>query len=216
VLFEELRDDRNALVPGSAAMVHVQVHNRGLLPAAKVHVWAIWANTKDGAPLLDATDGAPFNFWSQFNATTGAIDTKLPSGSPWTGFGPPFELQPIDAANPQVATWSWNIPQSFDPKHYVVAIFVHCHDSPLVENSTDLDDVAPRQPQVGALFVGDPCAALRTQVQAADVDDSSLQEQLKTANDSEKPKIIAEIEKNHNLKVKLNAAYTRCRKHHPH
>ena len=108
---------------------------------------------------LSASLGNAFNFWSQFTVA-GQIIPNLPADSPWHSIGAPQRLSGIAAATPMVASWNWTIPTlgSGDPGHYCIAVFIHSAVSPVNETSMDVDDITPRNRQVGQknLHVGPP------------------------------------------------------------
>ena len=153
VLFDVLEDNSQSLPGSDAAMVHVQVHNRSETALENVNVWAIYASAAAGLPSLSksASMGNAFPFWDQFQAG-GAIVPDLPTDSPWTSVGPPVSLSGIDAAHPQVASWSWTVPAlaSGDPGHYCMVVLVHSAANPIGETSDyNVDSVTPANPQVG-------------------------------------------------------------------
>ncbi len=162
VLFDQLRDNSENLPGMDAALVHVQVHNRSRTSANNVHVWAIFCNASAGVPGLNVSPALnnTFAFWSQFNPATGQIIPNLPADSPWRSVGPPQTLSGIDAANPKVASWSWTVPTlaSGDPGHYCMVAFVHSAASPINETSINVDEMTPRNRQVGQknLHIGPP------------------------------------------------------------
>src|SRR5439155_18041811 len=128
VLFDELKDNSQNLPGADAALAHVQVHNRSLISANNVHVWAIYCNASAGVPALSASPsrGNAFPFWSQFTVT-GQIIPNLPADSPWRSVGPPQTLSNVDAAHPQVASFRWSIPlvPSGNPGHFCMVVFIH-------------------------------------------------------------------------------------------
>ena len=87
-------------------------------------------------------------------APDGRIYPNLPADSVWKAFGPPITLPDLDVHDPRVASWPWTVPAGFDPSSFCVGLFVHSFDSPLVETSVNLNEITPRQRQVGQLFVG--------------------------------------------------------------
>ncbi len=145
-------------------MVHVQVRNRGTGTANNVRVWALYCNASAGVPALSASpsSGDNYQFWNQFQVT-GQIIPTLPADSPWTPIGPPQTLSGIDPAHPKVASWTWTVPAlpSGNPGHYCVVAFVHSSGSPINESSFDVDEMTPRNKQVGQknLHVGSPLPA---------------------------------------------------------
>lgn len=154
--FDMLRDNSQGLAAGTSTMVHVQVHNRSHTPQ-KLSVWAIYCNAAAGVPALNVTEsGQPFDFWGQFKAD-GQIIAGLPADSPWTAIGPPQKLSDVDAARPQVASWSWTAPTppvGDETGHYCVVAFVHSAKSPVVKGqaattSFDVDAITPQNRQIG-------------------------------------------------------------------
>jgi hypothetical protein len=159
VAFDALRDNSQNLPSGDPVMVHVQVHNRSTDSATGVSVWAIACNASAGVPPLST---ATFDFWSQFHST-GAIIPALPPGSPWTSIGPPVPIQPIDAFQPQVASWNWTAPTlgPGDSGHYCVMAFVHSATSQLSLSVSGGDAATVASAQVGQknLHIGPPLPA---------------------------------------------------------
>ncbi len=161
VLFDELKDNSQNLPGSDQALIHVQVHNRSITPANNVSVWAIYCSAAAGLPALNKSPsmGNAFNFWSQFTGT-GQVVPNLPADSPWHSVGSPQILSGIAAAAPKVASLNWTIPTlaSGDPGHYCIAVFIHHAISPVNETSMDVDDITPRNRQVGQknLQIGAP------------------------------------------------------------
>jgi len=161
VLFDQLKDNSQALPQGDAANVHVQVHNRSSVTADNVRVWALYCNASAGVPSLQKSpsSGDAFPFWDQFTVT-GQIVPNLPADSPWKAIGPPQTVSGIDAANPRVVTWNWTVPAlgSSDPGHYCVVAFIHSAGSLINETSFDVDEMTPRNKQVGQknVHIGPP------------------------------------------------------------
>jgi hypothetical protein len=161
VIFDEMQDNSQNLPGSDQALVHVQVHNRSNTAANGVSVWAIYSSAAAGLPALNlsASQGNAFNFWSQFTSA-GQIIPNLPGDSPWHSIGAPQKLSGIAAATPKVASWNWTIPTlaSGDPGHYCIAVFLHSAVSPVNESSMDVDDITPRNRQVGQknLHIGPP------------------------------------------------------------
>ena len=153
VLFDQLNDNSDNLPGSDSAMVHVQVHNRSGTALSGVNVWAVYASAAAGVPGLDRSpsQGDAFPFWSQFQPG-GAIVPSLPADSPWTSVGAPVVLSGIDAAHPQVASWSWTVPllASGDPGHYCMVAFLHSAASSIGESKNfDVDAITPSNPQIG-------------------------------------------------------------------
>lgn len=172
IAFDCINDNSAHLPSLDVARVHVQVHNRSLVAATNVLVWAVYAPAAGHPPSLAKESPSPtdppgnhFNFWSQFtvsSAGVAAITPNLPTGSPWQSIGPPIPLTGIDAAHPQVASWNWTVPllSSGDPGHYCIVAFVHSADNRLVETSFDVDFITPRNRLIGQknLHIGPPLA----------------------------------------------------------
>lgn len=153
VLFDQLIDNSQNLPGSDAAMVHVQVRNRSGTAMNGVSAWAIYASAAAGVPALSTSPSAgnAFPFWSQFQPG-GTIVPDLPADSPWTAVGPPMALSGIDAAHPQVASWTWTIPllASGDPGHYCMVVFLHSTANPIGETTNyDVDSITPANPQIG-------------------------------------------------------------------
>ena len=151
VLFEELREGQTPLWPFRSAWVHVQVHNRSRTPANGVNVWTLYTNAAAGLPALNATEsGGPFNFWSQFTPS-GAIVPALPPDSLWKAVGPPRAVSGVDAAHPQVASWSWPVPLPwYIPVSCSFVTFLHSAASPVGETTRiDVDQITATNRQIG-------------------------------------------------------------------
>jgi hypothetical protein len=162
VSFDELKDNSQNLPGADTALVHVQVHNRSFILANNVHVWAIYCNASAGVPALSASPsrGNAFPFWSQFTVT-GQIILNLPADSPWKQVGPPQTLSNVDAAHPQVASFSWSVPlvPSGNPGHFCMVVFIHSAKSPIKETTNmNVDDLTPKNRQIGQknLHIGPP------------------------------------------------------------
>jgi hypothetical protein len=154
VLFDKLKDNSYQLPGTDGAMVHVQVHNRGLATASDVLVWALFCKAAAGVPALSASPSTRdnFRFWDMFPASGQVLPQLLPADSPWQPIGPPQSLPPgIDPAHPKVASWQWTVPTlpSGDPGHYCLVAFVHSADSPIQESSFDVDGFVASNRQVG-------------------------------------------------------------------
>jgi hypothetical protein len=160
VLFDELVDNSGAIPAGDSARAHVIVRNRSESPASAT-VWAIYARVSAGVPSLAASPslGNAFPFWNQFGAG-GTITPALPADSPWTSAGPPQVLTGIDAAHPQVATFSFvaPTPPAGDAGHYCMAAFIHSAAAPIGETRMSVDAIAPTNRQVAQknLHIGPP------------------------------------------------------------
>jgi hypothetical protein len=161
VLFDVLKDNSQNLPQADDALVHVQVHNRAATPSGSVRVWAIYCNASAGVPSLAASvsQGNAFPFWNQFGAG-GTIAPNLPADSPWRSVGAPVTLSGIDAAHPQVASWSWTVPTlaTGDIGHYCMAVFIHSGAAPINESGLSVDAIAPTNRQIGQknLHIGPP------------------------------------------------------------
>lgn len=164
VLFDQLQDNSSNLPGGDRAMVHAQVHHRSAVPLDNVRAWAIYCNAAAGVPALNVSPslGNAFPFWSQFTVT-GDIVPALPVDSPWRSVGSPRTLSGLDASHPQVASWEWTVPllPSGDPGHYCMVVFLHSAARPIYEASFDVDEMTPRNRQVGQknLHIGPPLPA---------------------------------------------------------
>jgi hypothetical protein len=153
VLYDQLNDSSQNLPQTDAAWVHVQVHNRSATAANAVWVWAIFSRISAGVPALSksATFGDAYPFWDQFQAG-GTIAPGLPADSPWRAVGAPVMLNGVDAAHPQIASWSWTIPAlaTGDPGHYCMVAFVHSATSGVGETTRmSVDAITPTNRQVG-------------------------------------------------------------------
>lgn len=161
VLFDELVDNSSAIPAGDTARAHVIVRNRSEAPV-NATVWAIYARVSAGVPSLATSPSLSnaFPFWNQFGPA-GTITPALPTDSPWTSAGPPQALTGIDAAHPQVATFTFvaPTPAAGDAGHYCMAAFVHSAAAPVGESTRmSVDAIAPTNRQVAQknLHIGPP------------------------------------------------------------
>src|SRR5262249_19010211 len=112
----------------------------------------------------------------------------------WRSIGNPVVLDGVESLRPQVATWEWTVPGRLDPKRYCIATFVHSADSPLRETSPDLDEVTPRQRQVGLLAIGGgSCADVVLEIEALEFRIRLLWSQFHKVPHWERPAIEREI-----------------------
>jgi photosystem II stability/assembly factor-like uncharacterized protein len=107
-------------VPGQPAKVYVQVANRGLQPATKVRVMALWAEATAGLPVL------PTDFWSTtFPAGSGKCGPLAPD-SPWHFVDPADPCKVIQAVNPIMpevtAAFNWNVPKDATTHSCIIAV----------------------------------------------------------------------------------------------
>jgi hypothetical protein len=155
----------NKRLPGClAARVHVQVHNRSNSASGNVWVWVLYADVAQGLPSLNAGSGpiSPYwNFWAQFNPD-GTITPSLPVGGPWKAVAPPVKVSQVDGANPQIASFLWEINsgQPFPSGQYCLAAFVNSSAAPLNPAhfgpkivAINLDQVVAKNRQVGEKYV---------------------------------------------------------------
>jgi hypothetical protein len=130
VHFDMLKDHSQNLRAGTAAKVHIMVHNRSFIPATNVQVWAIYCRSSAGVPGLNISPSwsipNAFPFWNQFRIS-GLIEPGLPSDSPWRSIGPPVTLPEIDVNRPRVATFDWTVPSLTiaNTEDYCMLVFVH-------------------------------------------------------------------------------------------
>jgi hypothetical protein len=215
VWFDELRDRRTELRSEETAWIHAQVHNRSLQPIGGLKVWGLYCVSQFGLPPLNALSNtsSTFDFWAQFTVD-GQIVSALPGDAPWKTFGPPIALPPIDAENPQVASWQWKVPVSFDLTNFCVIVFVHGLGSPLRDTSVDALELAIRQRQVGVVFFGDPCQRYELRVEAVQGDIDSLQQLLEGASGPEKADIIKKIAAKYRELGRAERDLARCQASH--
>jgi hypothetical protein len=95
VAFESSLQHRNAQ-RGRVNRVYVQIHNRGILPAANVMVRVYFADASAGLPPL------PSDFWTAFP----------PSGTAWTAIGPAKTIGSLSDTIPTIVEWDWSTPAS--------------------------------------------------------------------------------------------------------
>jgi len=114
--FEAL--DHRAPHPKAPARVYLQVHNRGPDEARDVVVRVYWAAqaAHGGYPDL------PVDFWSQFPATDPAVD------SPWQPIGPASIVASVRPAEPEIVSWTWNVPAKLPSKIGLLAIVTSADD----------------------------------------------------------------------------------------
>ena len=96
VAYESRLQHRNAQ-RGKVNRVYVQVHNRGIAPAANVTVKLLYANASAGLPPL------PSDFWTAFpnNSTNTSI---------WTPIGTAKVIPSLPAVEPTILEWDWTTP----------------------------------------------------------------------------------------------------------
>jgi photosystem II stability/assembly factor-like uncharacterized protein len=95
VTFESQLQHRNAQ-RGRVNRVYVQVHNRGIQPAANVTVRVYFADASAGLPPL------PPDFWTAFP----------PTGSTWTAITPALAIPSLSNTIPAILEWDWSTPTS--------------------------------------------------------------------------------------------------------
>jgi hypothetical protein len=132
VAFNQLSENASNLPQQDLANVHVQVNNASTTASGDVWVWAIFCQGAAGVASLaaSASQNNAFPFWSQFLAD-GTIAPALPADSPWTSVGAPVKVSAIDAASPQIASFSWTIPTAQFGDHHCLVAFANSAAAPL-------------------------------------------------------------------------------------
>jgi photosystem II stability/assembly factor-like uncharacterized protein len=104
---------------GRTNRFYAQVHNRGINRATEVQVRAFFANASAGLPAL------PSDFWSGGKPFVGT-----PSGTAWTPVGPARTIPALEAAEPGIVSWEWEIP-STAAEHSCLMVLTTCAENPL-------------------------------------------------------------------------------------
>jgi len=96
--------------------VYVQVHNRGIQPAAAVTVKLLYAAASPTLPDL------PLDFWTAFpgNGTT----------TNWVPIGSAQTIASISPTRPEILEWDWAPPSSL-PDHTCLLIVADCPTDPI-------------------------------------------------------------------------------------
>jgi hypothetical protein len=95
VAFETRLQHRDAQ-RGRVNRIYVQVHNRGISPAANVTVKVLAADATAGLPPLQA------NFWTAY--------PNDPSPGAWTPIGSYQTISSLSTTEPAILVWDWNTP----------------------------------------------------------------------------------------------------------
>lgn len=116
LFFESLLKHRQ-FKPGAKNRFYVQVHNRGVKPATNVKVQAFFANASAGLPPL------PQNFWAE-------LFSGNPSNQYWTPIGNTKLIPVLEAAEPGVVVWEYDVP-STAAEHSCLLALATCDEDPL-------------------------------------------------------------------------------------
>lgn len=102
---------------GNVNRVYVQVHNRGIQPAANVTVKILYADASLGLPDL------PSDFWSAFPGDS--VDTSV-----WHPVGVAQTVPSLPATQPAILEWNWTPPMSA-ADHSCMLVVVTSPDDPI-------------------------------------------------------------------------------------
>jgi photosystem II stability/assembly factor-like uncharacterized protein len=136
VAFESKLQHRNPQ-RGNVNRVYVQLHNRGIQPAANVTVKLLFANASGGLPPL------PADFWTVFPGNSTMI-------SAWTPIGSPQVIPSLSPTEPTILEWDWNTPMSAADHTCLLAI-VDCPADPIPATNKvlNVNTLVPNERHVG-------------------------------------------------------------------
>jgi photosystem II stability/assembly factor-like uncharacterized protein len=133
VAFESKLQHRNAQ-RGRVNRVYVQVHNRGIQPAANVTVKVYFADASAGLPPL------PSDFWTAFP----------PGGTAWTAIGPAQSIALLSNTIPAILEWDWSTPTSAaDHTCLLVVVDSPADPIPAANKVFDVGVLVPREKHAG-------------------------------------------------------------------
>jgi photosystem II stability/assembly factor-like uncharacterized protein len=135
VAFESLLQHRNAQ-RGRVNRVYVQLHNRGIAPAANVTVKLYFADASAGLPPL------PADFWTAYP----------PSGTAWTAIGSAQTVASLPTTIPSVLEWDWSTPTGAADHTCLLVV---------VDSASDPIPAANKVFDVGALVTSEKRAGLK-------------------------------------------------------
>jgi photosystem II stability/assembly factor-like uncharacterized protein len=133
VAFESSLQHRNAQ-RGRVNRVYVQIHNRGIQPAANVTVKVYFADASAGLPPL------PSDFWTAFP----------PSGTAWTAIGPAKTIGSLSNTIPTIVEWDWSTPASAADHTCLLVVVDSAADSiPAANKVFDVGALVPNEKHAG-------------------------------------------------------------------
>jgi hypothetical protein len=115
VAFETRLQHRDAQ-RGRVNRIYVQVHNRGISPAANVTVKVLAADATAGLPPLQA------NFWTAY--------PNDPSPGAWTPIGTYQTIPSLSTTEPAILEWDWNTPVT-TADHTCLLVVADCASDPI-------------------------------------------------------------------------------------
>jgi photosystem II stability/assembly factor-like uncharacterized protein len=148
--FEFFADDHGVFASGlkhenplrnRVARVFVQVHNRGISPAANVAVKVFFAASAVALPNL------PTGFWNGFP------NNVLPASSPWQQIGPHKVVPSVEAGGGQIVAFEWTVPATAPSNIGLLAII-----------TADNDSVSTSELNIAALVTGSKKCGLKNMV----------------------------------------------------
>jgi len=148
--FEFFADDHGVFAAGlkhenpqrnRVARVFVQVHNRGISPAANVAVKVFFAASAVAVPNL------PAGFWIGFP------NNVLPASSPWQQIGPHKVVPSVEAGGGQIVAFEWSVPATAPSNVGLLAII-----------TADNDSVSSSELNITALVTGNKKCGLKNMV----------------------------------------------------
>ena len=148
--FEFFADDHGVFAAGlkhenpqrnRVARVFVQVHNRGISPAANVAVKVFFAASAVALPNL------PAGFWIGFP------NNVLPASSPWQQIGPHKVVPSVEAGGGQIVAFEWSVPATAPSNVGLLAII-----------TADNDSVSSSELNITALVTGNKKCGLKNMV----------------------------------------------------
>lgn len=136
VAFESYLEHRNPQ-RGRVNRVYVQVHNRGIKPAANVTVKVMYADASAGLPML------PSDFWTAFPGDS--ADTTH-----WKPIGAAKTIPIISPTEPVILEWDWSTPLSA-ADHSCLLVITDCPDDPIptANKVFDVGSLIPNEKHVG-------------------------------------------------------------------
>ena len=134
--FESRLEHRNAQ-RGKVNRVYVQVHNRGISPAANVTVKLLYANASAGLPSL------PADFWTAFpNDSTNTTN--------WKPIGTAKVIPSLSPTEPVVLEWDWATPVTAADHTCLMAVIDSVSNPiPAANKIFDAGVLVPNEKRVG-------------------------------------------------------------------
>jgi len=134
--YESKLQHRNAQ-RGNVNRVYVQVHNRGIMPAADVVVKLLYANASPGLPPL------PPDFWTAFPGDSSNTTIWHPIGSAKT-------IVSLSPTEPTILQWDWSTP-STAADHTCLLVVMDCPSDPIpaANKIFDVNNLVRAEKRVG-------------------------------------------------------------------